>query len=57
MAAPGQQGVCRGRKCTLSDTDIADVESRTTAGGQKAQIARNLGIGRESLPQCSHMSE
>ena len=57
MAAAGQRGVFRGWKRALSDTDIADVESRTTAGGQKAQIARNFGIGRESLHQCLRISE
>jgi len=43
--------VYRGRKRALSGTDAADVESRTTASGQKAQIARNFDLGRESFHQ------
>jgi DNA invertase Pin-like site-specific DNA recombinase len=57
MAAPGQRGVYSGRNRAISDTDIADVKLRVVAGGQKAQIARNLGISRESLPQCLRISE
>ena len=57
MAAAGQPGVYRGRKHALSGTDTADVESRTTAGGQKAQIARNFGLGRESFRQYLRRSE
>lgn len=38
MAAAGQPGVYRGRKRALSGTNTANVESRTTAGGQKRRL-------------------
>ncbi|RLA38954.1 MAG: recombinase family protein, partial [Gammaproteobacteria bacterium] len=57
IALAKQRGVYRGRKRALSETDIADVKSRVAAGEQKAQIARDLGISRETLYQYLRMSE
>ncbi len=51
IALAKQRGVYRGRKRTLSDTNIAGVKSRVAAGEPKAQIARDLGISRETLYQ------
>ena len=57
IALAKQRGAYRGRKRALSETDIAEVKSRVAAGEQKAQIARDFGISRETLYQYLRMSE
>ena len=46
-----QRGVYRGRKRALSPDGLADARRRVEAGDKKAQIARELGISRETLYQ------
>jgi DNA invertase Pin-like site-specific DNA recombinase len=46
-----QRGVYRGRKRALSPDGLADARRRVDAGDKKAQIARELGISRETLYQ------
>jgi DNA invertase Pin-like site-specific DNA recombinase len=46
-----QRGVYRGRKRVLSPDGLADARRRVDAGDNKAQIARELGISRETLYQ------
>src|ERR1035437_10692761 len=46
-----QRGVYRGRKRVLSPDGLADARRRVDAGDKKAQIARELGISRETLYQ------
>jgi DNA invertase Pin-like site-specific DNA recombinase len=46
-----QRGAYRGRKKSLSDEQIADMKRRILAGDQKPQIARDLGITRETVYQ------
>ena len=46
-----QRGAYRGRKRALNPTQIADAKRRVVAGEQKAQIARDIGISRETLYQ------
>lgn len=45
------RGVYRGRKKSLSATEIAELRRRIEAGDKKAQVARDLGISRETLYQ------
>jgi len=49
--APFQFGVYRGRNRALSPEGLADARRRVDAGDKKAQIARELGISRETLYQ------
>jgi len=51
IALAKQRGVYRGRKKALSDTAVAELRRRVAAGEQKAQVARDLGISRETLYQ------
>ena len=51
IALAKQRGAYRGRKRSLTDADIAVLRSRVAAGEKKAQIARDLGISRETLYQ------
>lgn len=44
-----QRGAYHGRKPSLSSTDVVDARRRIKAGDKKAQIARDLGISRETL--------
>jgi DNA invertase Pin-like site-specific DNA recombinase len=46
-----QRGVYRGRTRALSPEGLADARRRVDAGDKKAQIARELGISRETLYQ------
>ena len=57
IALAKQRGAYRGRKRALSETDIAGVKSRIAAGEQKTQIARDLGISRETLYQYLRKSK
>ena len=51
IAIAKQRGAYRGRKRSLSDETIASLRSRVAAGEQKAAIARDMGISRETLYQ------
>lgn len=51
IALAKQRGVYRGRKKALSDEAVAELHRRVAAGEQKAQVARDLGISRETLYQ------
>lgn len=46
-----QRGAYRGRKKSLSSDQIAEMKRRIAAGEQKAQIARDLGVSRETVYQ------
>lgn len=51
IALAKRRGAYRGRKRTLSFEQISVVKQRIAAGEQKAKIARELGISRETLYQ------
>jgi DNA invertase Pin-like site-specific DNA recombinase len=51
IALAKQRGAYRGRKKSLSDTEIADLRRRIDGGDKKAQVARDYGISRETLYQ------
>ncbi len=44
-----KRGVYRGRKLSLSAEQINDLKQRISSGQTKAQVARDLGISRETL--------
>jgi DNA invertase Pin-like site-specific DNA recombinase len=46
-----QRGAYRGRKKSLSDLKISELLQRVERGDKKAQVARDLGISRETLYQ------
>ena len=46
-----QRGAYRGRKKSLNSEQVAELKRRVVAGEQKALIARNFGISRETLYQ------
>jgi len=56
IALAKQRGAYRGRKRSLSDTDIIALKSRVAAGEKKAQITRDFGISRETLYQYLRMT-
>jgi DNA invertase Pin-like site-specific DNA recombinase len=49
IALAKQKGVYKGRKKSLTNEDMATIHQRISAGDKKAQIARDLGISRETL--------
>jgi DNA invertase Pin-like site-specific DNA recombinase len=49
IALAKQKGVYKGRKKTLTDDDVAGIRQRIAEGHKKAQIAREMGISRETL--------
>jgi DNA invertase Pin-like site-specific DNA recombinase len=51
IAIAQQRGAYRGRKKSLSDEKVSAMMQRVAAGEQKAAIARDLGISRETLYQ------
>ena len=51
IAIAKQRGAYRGRKKSLSDDKVAELKQRVAHGEQKAAIARDLGISRETLYQ------
>ena len=51
IALAKQRGVYRGRKKALSDDQVAELRRRADAGEQKAKLAREFGISRETLYQ------
>ena len=51
IALAKQRGVYRGRKKALSAAQEAELRQRALAGEQKAKLAREYGISRETLYQ------
>jgi DNA invertase Pin-like site-specific DNA recombinase len=51
IALAKQRGAYRGRKKALSPERVAELRQRTAAGEQKAKLAREFGISRETLYQ------
>ncbi len=51
IALAKQRGAYRGRKKSLSPEQIATLKQRVAAGEQKARLAREFGISRETLYQ------
>ena len=49
VALAKQRGVYKGRKRSLSDTDIAELRQRVAAGETKVKVARDYGISRDTL--------
>jgi DNA invertase Pin-like site-specific DNA recombinase len=46
-----QRGVYRGRKKSLTADQVELLRRRAASGEQKAQLARELGVSRETLYQ------
>jgi DNA invertase Pin-like site-specific DNA recombinase len=51
IAIAKQRGVYRGRKKSLSNDKVSELKRRVVCGEQKAAIARDMGISRETLYQ------
>lgn len=51
IALAKQRGVYRGRKPRLSAAQVQTLQQRVAAGQPKAQLARELGISRQTLYQ------
>lgn len=51
IALAKKRGAYRGRKKALSSEQVADLRRRIDAGEQKAKLAREFGISRETLYQ------
>lgn len=51
IALAKQRGVYRGRKPSLSDSEVTEVRRRVELGDKKTHIARDFGISRETLYQ------
>jgi DNA invertase Pin-like site-specific DNA recombinase len=51
IALAKQRGAYRGRKKSLNDEQVAMLKQRVGAGEQKALVARDFGISRETLYQ------
>ncbi|SDX63304.1 Site-specific DNA recombinase [Collimonas sp. OK242] len=49
IALAKAKGVYKGRRQQLSEQEAAELKARVERGDQKAQIARDLGISRNSL--------
>ena len=49
IAMAKQRGAFKGRKKSLSQTEVAEIGQRIEAGTSKAQIAREFGISRQTL--------
>ena len=57
IALAKQRGAYRGRKKALSPERVAELRQRATAGEQKAALAREFGISRETLYQYLRMDD
>ena len=55
IALAKQRGAYRGRKRSLNLEQIDEVKRRIAAGEQKAQVARDMGISRETVYQYLRM--
>lgn len=51
IALAKQRGAYRGRKKALVDVQVVELRRRASAGEQKATLAREFGISRETLYQ------
>ncbi len=51
IALAKQRGAYRGRKKSLSNSETAELQQRSTSGENKAALAREFGISRETLYQ------
>ena len=49
IALAKQRGVYKGRKPSLSDSEIEEAKRRVDGGEKKAKVARDYGISRETL--------
>lgn len=49
IAQAKKKGVYRGRKPSVTEAMLATIKERVAAGEQKAKIAKDLGISRETL--------
>ncbi|MGC8492774.1 MAG: recombinase family protein [Syntrophobacteraceae bacterium] len=57
IALAKQRGVYRGRKKALSAEEVIDLRRRIAAGQQKAKLAREFGISRETLYQYMRLTD
>jgi len=57
IALAKQRGAYRGRKKALSTEQVEELQSRASAGEQKAKLAREYGISRETLYQYLKTTE
>ena len=57
IALARQRGAYRGRKKALSTAQMAALQQRVAAGGNKAQLARKFGISRETPYQYLRTKE
>ena len=51
IALARQRGAYRGRKKALAQEQVAELQQRAAAGENKAQLAREFGISRETVYQ------
>jgi DNA invertase Pin-like site-specific DNA recombinase len=56
IALARQRGAYRGRKPSLNPEQIVEVKRRVAAGEQKARVARDMGISRETVYQYLRLS-
>ena len=56
IALAKQRGAYRGRKRSLNAEQIGEVKRRIAAGEQKARVARDMGISRETVYQYLRLS-
>jgi DNA invertase Pin-like site-specific DNA recombinase len=56
IALAKQRGAYRGRKRSLNAEQIGEVQRRIAAGEQKARVARDMGISRETVYQYLRLS-
>ena len=57
IALAKQRGAYKGRKKSLSQAEVAQLRERLTTGRSKAQVARELGISRQTLYQYLRAGE
>ena len=57
IALAKQRGVYRGRKKALSPEQVAELRKRAAAGEQKAKLAREFGVSRETLYQYLRLDQ
>jgi DNA invertase Pin-like site-specific DNA recombinase len=57
IALAKRRGAYRGRKRSLNPEQIGEVKRRVAAGEQKAQVARDMGVSRETVYQYLRLSE
>jgi DNA invertase Pin-like site-specific DNA recombinase len=57
IALAKQRGAYKGRKKSLSQAEVAQLRERLTTGLSKAQVARALGISRQTLYQYLRAGE